>query len=73
MAALLDNVWVQKFPELKWSMPQSHDIHLTPSLPSLPPPLLLPSSPLGQSGVITVHVLVGFTQTSIATLMNLLP
>lgn len=57
-AALLANVWVKKFQELKWSMSQSHDIHLTP-LPSLLS-FSLPSSPLSQSGVITIHVLVGF-------------
>lgn len=34
-AALRFNVWVKKFQELKYSMPQSHDLHLTPSLPFL--------------------------------------
>lgn len=70
VAALLAYVWVKKFPELKWSMPQSHDIHLTPPLPPLSP---LPSSPQGQSGVITVHALLGFFWISIIAPMNLLP
>lgn len=61
-SAPLTNAWVKKFQELKCSMPQSHDIHLTPSshisLPPLLPPLsALPSSPLGQPGVITVSAL----------------
>ncbi|CAB1432383.1 unnamed protein product [Pleuronectes platessa] len=43
-AAPLANVWVKRFQELKWSMPQSHDIHLTPVLPSRL--ALFPSPPL---------------------------
>lgn len=38
-ALVLANMWVKKFQELKWSMPQSHDIHLT-SLHRLLPLLL---------------------------------